>query len=93
MCISKRCPSLLCAEIVRVERGCPIHTAAQRDGRRNQLPLKRQTVAPTLSVTTAKPGEVTVQGMPGGAGAAGAGRMSPDDARRMAEELRKQYQK
>lgn len=40
-----------------------------------------------------KPGEVTVQGMPGGAGAAGAGRMSPDDARRMAEELRKQYQK
>jgi hypothetical protein len=36
-----------------------------------------------------KPGEVAVQGMPGGAG----GKMSPDNARRMAEEMRKQYQK
>ncbi|HEY8068742.1 MAG TPA: DUF3617 family protein [Burkholderiales bacterium] len=36
-----------------------------------------------------KPGDIAVQGMPGGAG----GKMSADDARRMAEELRKQYQK
>ena len=43
-----------------------------------------------------KGGDIAVQGMPGGAGAAGAGKMggmSADDARRMAEELRKQYQK
>jgi len=33
-----------------------------------------------------KPGDVAVQGIPGG----GAGRMSPEDARRMAEEMRKQ---
>jgi hypothetical protein len=38
-----------------------------------------------------KPGDVTMQGMPGGAAAGG--RMSPDEARRMAEELRKQYGK
>lgn len=37
-----------------------------------------------------KPGDVAVQGMPGGAGA---GTMSVDEARRMAEEMRKQYQK
>jgi hypothetical protein len=37
-----------------------------------------------------KPGDVTMQGMPGG-GAAGAGGMSADEARRMAEEIRKQY--
>ena len=36
-----------------------------------------------------KPGDIAVQGMLGGAG----GKMSPDDARRMAEEMRKQYQK
>jgi hypothetical protein len=35
-----------------------------------------------------KPGDIAVQGMPGGAG-----RMDPDQARRMAEEMRKQYQK
>jgi hypothetical protein len=39
-----------------------------------------------------KPGDVQVQGMPGG-GAARAGKMSPDEARRMAEEMRKQYGK
>ena len=37
-----------------------------------------------------KPGDVAVQGMPGGAGA---GKMNVDEARRMAEEMRKQYQK
>ena len=37
-----------------------------------------------------KPGDVAIQGMPGGAGA---GKMSVDEARRMAEEMRKQYQK
>ncbi len=40
-----------------------------------------------------KPGDVAVQGMPGGATGRPAGRMSADDARRMAEELRKQYGK
>ena len=47
-----------------------------------------------------KPGDVAVQGMPGGRGdmqkmmeGARSGNMSPDEARRMAEELRKQYQK
>jgi hypothetical protein len=38
-----------------------------------------------------KPGDVAMQGMPGGGRAAG--KMSPDDARRMAEEMRKQYGK
>lgn len=37
-----------------------------------------------------KPGEVMVQGMPG---KSGSGKMSPDEARRMAEEMRKQYGK
>ena len=37
-----------------------------------------------------KPGDVSVQGMPGG-GRQGA--MDPDEARRMAEEMRKKYQK
>jgi len=37
-----------------------------------------------------KPGDASMQGMPGGARQ---GRMSPDEARRMAEEMRKQYQK
>jgi len=37
-----------------------------------------------------KPGDVSVQGMPGGGRP---GSMNPDEARRMAEELRKQYQK
>ena len=36
-----------------------------------------------------KPGDVSVQGMPGG----GRGSMDPDEARRMAEEMRKKYQK
>jgi hypothetical protein len=40
-----------------------------------------------------KPGEVTMQGMPGGAAGRPGGRMSPEDAKRMAEELRKQYGK
>lgn len=40
-----------------------------------------------------KPGEVTMQGMPGGAAAGRQGRMSPEEARRMAEEMRKQYGK
>jgi hypothetical protein len=40
-----------------------------------------------------KPGEVTVQGIPGGSGGARAGRMSPEEARRMAEEMQKQYGK
>lgn len=35
-----------------------------------------------------KPGDIAVQGMPGNTG-----RMDPDQARRMAEEMRKQYQK
>lgn len=38
-----------------------------------------------------KPGDIALQGMPGGGAAAG--RMNPEQARRMAEELRKQYQK
>jgi hypothetical protein len=37
-----------------------------------------------------KPGDVSVQGMPGGARQ---GTMDPDEARRMAEEMRKRYQK
>ena len=41
-----------------------------------------------------KPGEVTVQGMPGAAAAGRpAGGMTADEARRMAEEMRKQYGK
>ncbi len=40
-----------------------------------------------------KPGDVAVQGMPGGAAGRPAGGMSADDARRMAEEMRKQYGK
>ena len=40
-----------------------------------------------------KPGDVAVQGIPGGGGAASSGRMSPDETRRMAEEMRKQYGK
>jgi len=45
-----------------------------------------------------KPGDVVMEGMPGMGGAAGgagraAGRMSAEDARKMAEELRKQYGK
>lgn len=45
-----------------------------------------------------KPGDVVMDGMPGMGGAAGAGarpagRMSADDARKMAEELRKQFGK
>lgn len=40
-----------------------------------------------------KPGEVEVQGMPRGGAGKAAGSMSADDARRMAEELRKQYGK
>ncbi|MEK6245597.1 MAG: DUF3617 family protein [Pseudomonadota bacterium] len=38
-----------------------------------------------------KPGDIAVQGMPGGGGKAG--RMDPEQARRMAEEMRKQYGK
>ena len=37
-----------------------------------------------------KPGDVSVQGMPGGGHQ---GSMDPDEARRMAEEMRKKYQK
>ena len=37
-----------------------------------------------------KPGAVSVQGMPGGKGAGG---MSPDEARRMAEEMQRKYGK
>jgi hypothetical protein len=37
-----------------------------------------------------KPGDVVMQGMPGGMGRSGA--MDPEQARRMAEELRKKYQ-
>jgi len=40
-----------------------------------------------------KPGDMTMEGMPGGAGGRPAGAMSADEARRMAEELRKQYGK
>ena len=40
-----------------------------------------------------KPGDVAVQGMPGGGAGRPAGAMSMDDARRMAEEMRKQYGK
>ena len=40
-----------------------------------------------------KPGDVAVQGTLGGSAGRPAGGMSPDDARRMAEELRKQYGK
>lgn len=39
-----------------------------------------------------KPGEVTMQGMPGGAGAR-AGKMSPDEQRRMIEEMQRKYGK
>jgi hypothetical protein len=39
-----------------------------------------------------KPGDVSIQGMPGG-GRQGQGSMDPDEARRMAEEMRKKYQK
>jgi len=40
-----------------------------------------------------KPGDVAIQGMPGAGAGRPAGGMSADDARRMAEELRKQYGK
>jgi hypothetical protein len=40
-----------------------------------------------------KPGDVTMQGMPGGGAGRPEGKMSADDARRMAEEMRKQYGK
>ena len=40
-----------------------------------------------------KPGDVVMQGMPGGGAGRPAGRMSADDARRMADEMRKQYGK
>jgi len=40
-----------------------------------------------------KAGDIAVQGMPGAAGGRPAGRMSAEDARRMAEEMRKQYGK
>lgn len=39
-----------------------------------------------------KPGDVTTQGMPGGAGAH-AGKMSPEDRRRMIEEMQRKYGK
>jgi len=40
-----------------------------------------------------KPGSVAVQGTPGGAAGRGAGAMSADDARRMAEEMQRKYGK
>jgi hypothetical protein len=40
-----------------------------------------------------KPGDVAVQGIPGAGAAGRAGGMSPDEARRMAEELRQKYGK
>jgi hypothetical protein len=40
-----------------------------------------------------KPGDIAVQGMPGAGTGRPAGSMTVDEARRMAEELRKQYGK